>query len=116
METTPLLTTAQRRQVVEHFATKCVEEWPPDDMPRAEFYQDMATEFYRLEAMRGIEMVIPEDRWNDCIYWLLRAQAFDRDPDGSIEQWGYDRNTHAEVKSHIDDMVSAAIDAAARFK
>jgi hypothetical protein len=116
METTAPITTSQRRQIVEYVATKCVAEWPSDDMPKAEFYQDLHSEEYRLEAMRGIELVIPEDRWNDCVYWLLRAQAFDRDPDGSIEQWGYERNSPEQVKYHLDDQVSAAIDQAARFK
>lgn len=116
METTAPITTSQRRQIVEYVATKCVAEWPSDEMPKAEFYQDIHSEEYRLEAMKGIELVIPEQRWNDCVYWLLRAQAFDRDPDGSIEQWGYERNTHEQVKSYLDDQVSAAIDQAARFK
>jgi hypothetical protein len=116
METTAPITTSQRRQIVEYVATKCVAEWPSDDMPKAEFYQDLHSEEYRLEAMRGIELVIPEDRWNDCVYWLLRAQAFDRDPEGCLNQWGYAVSEKEAVKSNLDDDISFHIEAAARYR
>ena len=116
MDTTPLLTTAQRRQIVEYVATKCVAEWPSDDMPKAEFYQDLHKEEYRLEAMKGIERVIPEESWDTLMYWLLRAQAFDRDPAGSITQWGYAEGSEESIKAYLDDNISAAIDSVSRFK
>lgn len=116
METTQPLTTSQRRQIVEHIATECVQEWPSDDLDKAMFFQDLHSEEYRLKAMKGIEMVITEERWNQCVYWLLRAQAFDRDPDAMIEQWGYELNSREQVKENLDDNISAAIDQAARFK
>lgn len=115
METTPLLTTAQRRQVVEHFATKCVEEWPSDEMPKAEFYQDLHKEDYRLQAMKGIEKVILESDWDDLIYWLLRDQAYDRDPEGTLHQLGYIEEQKDYYKWELSDNISAAINVAARF-
>lgn len=108
------LTREQRRMVVEHFATQCAEDMPSDDMPDAEFYQDLHSEEWRLGTMRAIEKVIPEQAWKHLVESISNYLSFDRDAEGWREENGYTLNLK-ELRDMLEDNVSAAIDAAARY-
>jgi hypothetical protein len=110
------LTVEQRRMVVEYFATKCVEEMPSEDMPKAEFFRDLHSEEWRLQTMKAIEKVIPERDWNNLVENLLDYQSFDRNPEEYMFDKDYDsRYTVANVRENLNDMASAHIDMAARY-
>jgi hypothetical protein len=110
------LTREQRRMVIEFYATQCAAEMPSDEMPKAEFYQDLHREEYRLRAMKGIEKVIPEVYWTDLIEELLEYQSFDRDPAGWLEENGYSGNESVHATRNVfNNNISYHIDNAARY-
>jgi hypothetical protein len=108
------LTVEQRRMVVEYFATKCVEEMPSEDMPKAEFFRDLHSEEWRLQTMKAIERVIPERNWMLLLEWLLDYQSFDRDPEGWKFDKGYEEPVQG-VREYLNDEASVAIDRVARY-
>lgn len=108
------LTVEQRRMVIEYFATKCVEEMPSEDMPKAEFFRDLHSEEWRLEAMKAIERVINEDDWSRLLEELIRYQSFDRDPEGWIYENGYE-DTVQRVREYLNDEASVQINVVARY-
>lgn len=101
--------------IVEFYATKCVEEMPSEDMPKAEFFRDLHSEEWRLKTMKAIEKVIPEADWSELLEWLIAYQWFDRDPEGFMYQNGYDGYSPQEVRNHLNDNASWNIDAVARY-
>lgn len=109
------LTVEQRRMVVEYFATKCVEEMPSEDMPKAEFFRDLHSEEWRLQTMKAIEKVIPEADWSELLEWLLDYQTFDRDPESFIHERAYYGETVESVRGHLNTQASWHIDTAARY-
>ena len=117
METTQNLTREQRRMIVEHMATECVQEMPSEDMPRAEFFRDLHSEEWRIKTMKAIEKVIPEDAWKDLLVGLLMYQSFDRDPDGWLEEHGYTPSPRIVFnwRDSFNNEISAAINVAARY-
>lgn len=108
------LTREQRRMVVEFYATQCATEMPSDEMPKAEFYQDLHVEEYRLRAMKGIEKIIPEGDWADLVIELRNFQSFDRDPEGWMEQRGYYMPAES-MREGFEADISNYIDNAARY-
>lgn len=110
------LTVEQRRMVVEYYATKCVEDMPSEDMPKADFFRDLHSEEWRLQTMKAIEKVIPEFEWTSLVGWLLEYQSFDRDPEGYMHTdglWGL--NTVQSHRDYLNDQASALINAVARY-
>lgn len=110
----PSLTVEQRRMVVEYFATKCVEEMPSEDMPKADFFRDLHSEEWRLQTMKAIEKVIAEQDWNRATAVLFHYQSFDRNP----EQWMHENDYEAsvqEMREYLNDEASVAIDRVARY-
>lgn len=107
------LTVEQRRMVVEYFATKCVEEMPSEDTPKAEFFRDLHSAEWRIRTMKAIEKVILEEEWSDLLEDLLDYQSFDRNP----EQWMYENGAanRARAKYILEDFISLHIDAVARY-
>ena len=109
------LTREQRRQVVEFYATQCAAEMPSDSMPKAEFFQDLHREEYRLRAMKGIEKVIPEADWTELVQEIRDSQSFERDPDAYMYARGIHHANKFVLKEDMNDSISALIDAAARY-
>lgn len=109
------LTVEQRRMVVEYFATKCVEEMPSEDMPKAEFFRDLHSEEWRLQTMKAIEKVIPELSWDSLLETLLDYQSFDRDPEGWMDTHAYGNNTVQEMRESLNDEASFRTDVVARY-
>jgi hypothetical protein len=110
------LTVEQRRMVVEYMATKCVEEMPSEDMPKAEFFRDLHSEEWRLQTMKAIEKVIPEDVWEALIESLENYQSFDRNPQAFIYERGFSESTSpANLREYLNDDASGFINEAARY-
>lgn len=109
------LTREQRRMAVEYFATQCAEEMPSDDMPKAEFFQDLHSEEWRIKTMKAIEKIIPESYWRTLVKNVGNYQSFDRDPEGWKEEEGYDWYSVPEMRDYLNDTISTAIDQVARY-
>jgi hypothetical protein len=108
------LTVEQRRMVVEYFATKCVEEMPSEDMPKAVFFRDLHSEEWRLQTMKAIEKVIPELSWDSLLETLLDYQSFDRDPEGWMHENDY-VGTVQGMRTTLNDEASDYINQVARY-
>lgn len=109
------LTVQERRMIVEYYATKCVEEMPSEDMPRAEFFRDLHSEEWRLRTMKAIEKVIPERAWSELLEDLLEYQTFDRDPEAYLYENYDDALSVESVRGHLNDMASSHINVVARY-
>lgn len=110
------LTVEQRRMVVEYYATKCVEEMPSEDAPKAEFFRDLHSEEWRLRTMKAIEKVISEDSWIGLLESLASYQIFDRDPQAYMHEQGYSVNRPSyEVRDYLNDQASGYINEVARY-
>lgn len=115
METTQNLTREQRRMIVEHMATECVQEMPSEDMPKAEFFRDLHSEEWRIKTMKAIEKVIPEQDWNDLLETLLDSQSFDRNPEAYMDARGNHPANKFILREDLNDQVSHHIDVVARY-
>lgn len=115
METTQNLTREQRRMIVEHMATECVQEMPSEDMPKAEFFRDLHSEEWRIRTMKAIERVIPEGAWTELVSALLECQSFDRDPESYIDENGFGGDTPESLSIYLNDQASSFIDQVARY-
>ena len=114
METTQNLTREQRRMIVEHMATECVQEMPSEDMPSAAFYRDLHSEHWRLQTMKAIEKVFPEADWNELLERLEQYQSFDRNPEQWMDENDYE-DTAESVREYLNDEISLSIDVVARY-
>jgi hypothetical protein len=95
-------------------ATKCVEEMPSEDMPKADFFRDLHSEEWRLQTMKAIEKVIPERNWMLLLEDLLDYQTFDRDPEGYRDSFDFDV-TLQQIRADLNERASWHIDMVARY-
>ena len=102
------LTVAQRRMVIEYYATKLVEEWPAvltGIQVEKRVYEAALAMEWRLNKF------VNKITFNNLIEFMLDQQTFDRDPDGWLNENGYEATefTRENWKHYHNDMISALI-------
>lgn len=102
------LTVAQRRMVIDYYATKLVEEWPAV-LTGEEIEKRLYEAALKMEGR--INKFINKYTFNELIEFMLDQQSFDRDPDGWLEENGWDNSNDTKLRwgYYFVDVVSARI-------
>lgn len=102
------LTVAQRRMVIDYYATKLVEEWPAV-LTGIEIEKRLYEAALKMEAR--LNKFVNKYTFNALIELMLDQQSFDRDPDGWLNEQGYDANDAQKwyQKNYFEDMISDRI-------
>jgi hypothetical protein len=102
------LTVAQRRMVIDYYATKLVEEWPA-----VLFGIEIEARLYEaaLKLEWRLNRFVNKTIFNQLIEHMLNEQAFDRDPEGWFNENGIE-DTEAnklDWQHYFKDIISAKI-------
>lgn len=102
------LTVEQRRMVIDYYATKLVEEWPAV-LTGEEIEKRLYEAALKLEWR--LNKFVNKTTFNELIEYMLDQQSFDRDPDGWLNENGYEatEQTREYWRTHLTDMISTRI-------
>lgn len=102
------LTVAQRRMVIDYYATKLVEEWPAV-LTGEEIEKRLYEAALQLEWRLNKFVIKPV--FNNLIEFMLDQQSFDRDPQGWLHENGHEDSAKQilATKEYHEDMISSYI-------
>lgn len=102
------LTVAQRRMVIDYYATKLVEEWP-QVLTGEEIEKRLYEAALKLEWR--LNKFVNKSIFNRLIEHMLDQQSFDRDPDGWFNENGIEDNEANKLdwQHYFEDIISTKI-------
>lgn len=102
------LTVAQRRMVIDYYATKLVEEWPAV-ITGIEIEKRLYEAALKLEWR--LNRFVNKSIFNELIEFMLDQQSFDRDPEGWLDEQGFVPTSEKvfNMKHYFEDIISAKI-------